>query len=224
MRRRSARGACIVALVLTGYRRQPVPTFNHDVAPILYEHCATCHRPIDQNARASDPICFAGAPFSVLEYETVRERGRQIVQATSNRTMPPWLPEHGYGEFDHERRLDDDQIRLIQRWVADGAPEGDRSARPPLPPLPQGWQLGQPDLVVSASQPFTLAATGKDLFRNFSIAVPIASTKYVRGIELRADLPRIVHHASVGVDRFRVSRKLDGADGQPGFSAMPDDA
>ncbi len=90
--------------------------------------------------------------------------------------------------------------------------------------MPQGWQLGPPDLVVTASQPFTLPATGKDLFRNFSIALPIASTKYVRGIELRADNPRILHHASIGVDRQRVSRKLDGADGQTGFSAMPDDA
>ena len=54
--------------------------------------------------------------------------------------------------------------------------------------------------------------------------MPIAATKYVRGIELRADNPRILHHASVGVDSQRVSRKLDGADGQPGFAAMPDDA
>jgi Flp pilus assembly protein TadD len=216
--------ACGLAVFLTGCGHASPPTFNRDVAPILYENCATCHRPIDRNARASDPICFAGAPFSVLDYETVRARGRQIVQATSNRTMPPWLPEHGYGDFDHERRLRDDQIRLIQLWVAGGSPEGDASARPPLPPLAQGWQLGQPDLVVSASQAFTLPAAGKDVFRNFPIAVPIASTKYVRGIELRADNPRILHHASVGVDRLRVSRKLDGVDGQPGFAAMPDDA
>ena len=45
--------------------------------------------------------------------------------------MPPWLPEErgGHGEFANERRLRDDQIALIQRWVAAGAPEGD-SGRP----------------------------------------------------------------------------------------------
>lgn len=217
-------GIAACAIVLSGCQRTPTPTFNHDIAPILYENCATCHRPVDQTSRASDPICFAGAPFSVLEYETVRGRGRQIVQAVSSRTMPPWLPEHGYGDFDHERGLRDDQIDLIRQWVERGTPEGDPAARPPLPALPQGWQLGEPDLVVTAPQGFTLPATGKDLFRNFPIPVPIAATKYVRGIELRADNPRILHHASVGVDSQRVSRKLDGADGQPGFAAMPDDA
>ena len=42
-------------------------------------------------------------------------------------------------------------------------------------------------------------------------------------IELRADNPRMLHHASIGVDRLRISRKLDGRDGAPGFAAMPDD-
>jgi Flp pilus assembly protein TadD len=224
MSRRSAWVACVFALLFAACERRPAPTFNHDIAPILYENCATCHRPIDQTAQSSDPICFAGAPFSVLEYETVRGRGRQIVQAVTSRTMPPWLPEHGYGDFDRERRLRDDQIELIRQWVERGALEGDPAARPPLPALPQGWQLGEPDLIVTAPKGFTLPAAGKDLFRNFPIPVPIATTKYVRGIELRADNPRILHHASIGVDRQRVSRKLDGSDGQPGFAAMPDDA
>jgi len=219
-----ALAALAIAFLETACQRTSPPTFNHDIAPILYENCATCHRPIDQTSRASDPICFAGAPFSVLDYDSVRAQGRRIVQAVSSRAMPPWLPEHGYGDFDHERRLRDDQIELIRQWVERGAPEGDPAARPPLPALPQGWQLGQPDLVVTAPRDFTLPASGQDLFRNFPISVPITTTKYVRGIELRADNPRILHHASVGVDRQRVSRKLDGADGQPGFAAMPDDA
>jgi tetratricopeptide (TPR) repeat protein len=40
---------------------------------------------------------------------------------------------------------------------------------------------------------------------------------------LRAGNPRSLHHASVGVDRFRVSRKIDRSDPGPGFAAMPDD-
>src|SRR5204863_9558499 len=100
---------------------------------------------------------------------------------------------------------------------------GDPAARPPLPVLPRGWQLGQPDLVVQAPRPFTVPASGGDLFRNFAIPVPLPATRYVRAIELRADNPRMLHHASVGVDRLRVSRKLEGRDGHPGFASMPDD-
>src|SRR4051812_24200307 len=209
-----------------------VITFNNDVAPILYANCASCHRPIDgAQAASGDPVCFAGAPFSVLEYRDVSKRAKQIAAAAARRTMPPWLPEEGWGEFAGARRLTEAQIALLQQWAEQGAPEGDTAARPPLPDLPSGWQLGQPDLVVQAPRAFTVPAGGGDLFRNFSLAVPFDSRPghaargavYVRGIELRADNPRMLHHASIGVDRFRVSRKLEGRDGRPGFAATPDD-
>jgi Flp pilus assembly protein TadD len=77
---------------------------------------------------------------------------------------------------------------------------------------------------VSAPKPYTLDPAGPEVFRNFVIPIPIAATKYVRGIELRADNPTIVHHASVGIDRLHVSRRLDGKDGRSGFAAMPDDS
>ena len=220
-----------VALVAAGCQNQAASTakprlvrFNQDVAPILYANCATCHRPIDAvQAKAADPLCFAGAPFSVLEYRDVSRHAKQIASATERRVMPPWLPAPGYGDFSAARQLTDAQIALLQQWAEQGAPEGDPAGKPPLPALPTGWQLGQPDLVVQAPRAFTVPQGGGDLFRNFPIAVPIASTRYVRAIELRTDNPRMLHHASVGVDRFRVSRKLDGRDGQPGFAAMPDD-
>lgn len=226
-------------LLAAGCQRRPpdarVVTFNGDIAPILYSNCATCHRPIDgAQAATGDPVCFAGAPFSVLEYPDVSKRAKQIASAAARRTMPPWLPEDGWGEFAGARRLTDAQIALLQQWAEQGAPEGEAAGRPPLPDLPKGWQLGQPDLVVQAPRAFTVPPGGDgggDLFRNFSLAVPFdvrsgqagRGAIYVRGIELRADNPRMLHHASVGVDRFRVSRKLDGKDGRPGFAAMPDD-
>src|SRR6185295_5569344 len=179
-------------------------TFNGDVAPILYANCATCHRPIDGSRNAAgDPICFAGAPFSVLDYKDVSSRAKQIAAATAKRTMPPWLPADGYGEFAGARRLTDAQIALLQQWADQGAPEGDPAGKPSLPELPRGWQLGQPDLVVQAPRTFTVPASGGDLFRNFAIPVPLTGTRYVRAIELRADNPRMLHHASVGVDRRR---------------------
>jgi tetratricopeptide (TPR) repeat protein len=136
--------------------------------------------------------------------------------------MPPWLPEKGDLGFLDERRLREDQVALIQQWVQGGEVEGDAADLPALPEWPAGWQLGQPDLVLTLPQPYTLQAAGTDVFRNFVIPVPGASTRYVRAIEFRAGNPRSLHHASVGVDRFRVSRKLDRADPGPGFASLPD--
>jgi tetratricopeptide (TPR) repeat protein len=161
----------------------------------------------------------------LLEYGDARDHARQIAEATRTHVMPPWLPEKGDRDFVNERRLRDDQIKTIQEWVRGGTVEGNPADRPPIPRWPQGWQLGQPDLILTLPQPYTLQAVGTDAFRNFVIPVPGASTRYVRAIEFRAGNPRSLHHASVGVDRFRVSRKLDRSDHDhgPGFASMPDD-
>ena len=63
--------------------------------------------------------------------------------------MPPWKPEPGYGEFVGARRLTDQQIALIQRWVADGVREGDTTAAAPAPEATSNWHLGEPDVVVT---------------------------------------------------------------------------
>jgi tetratricopeptide (TPR) repeat protein len=134
--------------------------------------------------------------------------------------MPPWLPERDHGEFLNERRLSDEQIRVIQQWVDQGAIEGDPLNKPPVPKWPEGWQLGQPDLILKLPQPYTLRPDGTDVFRNFVIPMPVSSTRYVRAIEFHPDNPRILHHATVGIDPSRSSRQLARDDPEPGFSAM----
>jgi tetratricopeptide (TPR) repeat protein len=187
---------------------QPAPqpvTFSHDVAPILFEHCATCHR--------RDEI----GGFSLTTYQDVRPRATAIARATLSRVMPPWKPEPGYGDFVGARRLTDRDIETIQRWVADGAVEGDPSQLPPAPRFTEGWQLGQPDLVITLPEPYTLAAGGPDVLRSFVIPIPVTTTRYVKGVEFRPGNNRVVHHANMRVDRTSSSRLLDQADPEPGF-------
>jgi tetratricopeptide (TPR) repeat protein len=213
-------------------------TFN-EIAPILFNNCATCHRPIDDAAPrsaatselaspqplatagpADDPICVAGAPFSVLDYSSVRRNARAIASAVQRRAMPPWLPERGHGVFADERRLTDDQIALIAKWVESGAPEGNPAGVPKPPTFSGGWQLGTPDLVLTLPEPYVLQPGSRDVFRNFVIPVPITATRYVRAVEFRADRPQVLHHADLAIDLGRVSRVLDRAEPGPGFSTM----
>ena len=71
------------------------PTFNRDVAPIVFRHCAPCH--------------YDGgpAPFTLLDYDDVRDHATQIVEITQSRTMPPWLPAPGVARYVGERGLTD---------------------------------------------------------------------------------------------------------------------
>jgi tetratricopeptide (TPR) repeat protein len=228
-------GFCVLAV---GCQRAPNPdqrapapqpahvvTFNRDIAPILFENCATCHRPIEDQpgVKGGDVLCVAGAPFSLLDYESAHARAREIADATLTRAMPPWLPEAGHGDFLNPRRLQDDQIALIQRWVEQGAPEGDAAQKPKPPAFPEGWQLGKPDVVLKSAESYTLQPGKGEVFRNFVIPVPRSSTRYVRAIEFRADNPKVLHHANVAVDPARVSRRIDRTDPGPGFSTMPED-
>jgi hypothetical protein len=182
-------------------------TFAKDVAPIIFEKCASCHRP------------GQSAPFSLLTYADVRRRTDQIADVTRRRYMPPWLPEPGYGEFAEERRLTSEQLGLLQQWLAEGAPEGDPSQLPPPRKWAEGWQLGQPDLVVSLPR-YVLAAEGKDVYRNLVAAIPVSSTRFVKGVEFVPGNPRIVHHAFIEVDRTRQCRRLAAKENPPGFNGM----
>src|SRR5712671_5137421 len=133
--------AVTIALSLLGIAArgaaQPRVTFSKDVAPILYEHCAACHRPGEI------------APFSLLTYDEARPQARAIARATRAGAMPPWKPLPGFGDFSGDRRLTETQIDTIQRWVDGGALEGDRTDLPSPPHFAEGWRLGQPDLIVT---------------------------------------------------------------------------
>ncbi len=132
--------------------------------------------------------------------------------------MPPWQPEPGYGDFANDRRLSAAEIARLESWVAQGAREGERGRSAPPPGAGDAWQLGAPDLVVELGEPFAVRAGQRDVFRNFVLPVPIASARYVRGVEIRPGDPRVVHHASLTIDPTRASRRLDAADAEPGFS------
>jgi hypothetical protein len=134
--------------------------------------------------------------------------------------MPPWLPEPGCGDFVGDRSLSAEQIALIQQWAEEGASEGLAADAPQPPTWKEGWELGQPDLVITLPQPYTLAADGKDVYRNFIIPIPVSSRQYVRAIELQPGNPKAVHHAFMFIDPTRESRRLDEKDPQPGFPGL----
>jgi mono/diheme cytochrome c family protein len=164
------------AQTVDAVRQQPTDrqlvTFN-EVSPIIYGRCASCHR-------TGQP-----APFSLSTYDEVKLRAERISLVTKRRSMPPWPPEPGFGEFANPRVLSDVEIDLIQRWVADGAPEGNRAALPKPPAWVDEWQLGRPDLVLELPRSYTLPAAHGDVFRSFVIPIPVSSRRYVRGVEFR---------------------------------------
>ncbi|MGE3956534.1 MAG: tetratricopeptide repeat protein [Vicinamibacterales bacterium] len=186
----------------------PPPTFTRDLAPIVFEHCVSCHRP------------GGSAPFALVTYEDLRARARQVVAAVSTRTMPPWMPEGAPGEFEGDRRLTDQQVQTFSRWLEAGAPQGPPADLPPLPAPPGEWELGPPDLVLRLERPFELPAQGPDRLRNFVVPIPVGATRYVRAWEFRTSTTRVVHHATLMVDRGGGARRLDEQTVESGYEGL----
>ncbi len=184
------------------------PTFNRDVAPILWQNCAVCHRPGEVG------------PFSLLTCADAKKRAVQIVERVDAGAMPPWIPTRESLPFVGERRVSETQKKTLRDWLAAGAPEGDASDLTAPPKFPEGWQLGTPDLVVEMPESYIVAADGPDMFRNFVVPTAQKEAHWIRAIELRPDNRRVVHHAEVLVDKTSSSRRLDARDPGVGFDGQ----
>ena len=192
------------------YAPRPVGTltFTKEIAPIIYQHCASCHRP------------GQSAPFNLLSYTDVKKRAGQIVEVTARRFMPPWLPEPGVVEYAEARILTVDELGLLRQWAEEGAAEGKPDDLPPLPQWTEGWRLGRPDLIIEMTEPYTLDPEGKDVYRNFAIPISLTAARYVEAVEFRPGNEKVVHHAAMRIDRTRYSRLLDDRESGPGFGGM----
>ena len=201
-------GAAVSPAVAGQGRTAPQVTFSADIAPIVFARCGGCHRP--QGA----------APFSLLSYAAARPRASVIAQVTKDRVMPPWKSEPGYGEFIDHVHLTNAEIDRIQRWAAEGAPEGDPRNLPPTPAWTEGWQLGRPTMTLSFPAPFVVPADGRDFSRIFVLRLPVTAPTYVKGLEFRPGDAGVVHHANIRIDTTPGSRELDEQDPELGYTGL----
>src|SRR5579883_739062 len=211
--RRSALMRHLVMLTLAAWlTAAPVqadsPTFNRDIAPILWKNCAGCHRPGEIG------------PFPLLTYRDAARRADFLAEVVEGRRMPPWKPEPGFGSFHDEQRLTDGEIRRIADWAQAGAPEGDANDLPTPPKFTDGWQLGTPDLVLKVPEPFSVPAGGRDIYRCFVIPIPVDSDRTVAAVEFRPGNRRVVHHALLFLDALGAARARDAADPGPGYASF----
>jgi hypothetical protein len=183
-------------------------TFTRDIAPLVFAHCASCHRPGE------------AGPFPLLEYGDVKKRARQIVEVLESRRMPPWKPVEGHGQFAGERRMKAEEISAVRTWVEQGCVEGEAKDLPPRPRFPEGWALGEPDLIVTMPETYTVPAEGKDILRAFALPLGLTEDRYVRAVQFRPVHRPVVHHAMFLLDPTKESREKDAADPEPGFAGL----
>jgi hypothetical protein len=187
----------------------PAPTFARDIAPIVYSHCAVCHRP------------GQAAPFPLLSYDDVKKRGRLIATVTAKRYMPPWhaASAAGFPEFRDDRRLSDAELATIARWVDGGMPPGDLTTAPQPPSFPAGWTLGQPDLVLPFPHAIDVPAAGPDLYRNIVLPVDLPDDQWITAVDYEPSARTVVHHALFFLTPSDAAATVREEDVLPGLGA-----
>jgi hypothetical protein len=158
------------------------PTFVDQVAPLLHQNCAGCHRPGDI------------APMSLRSYDEVRPWAKSIARVVADREMPPWDADPGFGPWANDISLSEQEIDTITRWVAAGAPRG-AGDQPPLPEPadPGAWRMGEPDWVWEFDE-VAVSADGPDQFAVVPITNPFGEDRWITGIEVIPGDPAVVHH------------------------------
>jgi Copper type II ascorbate-dependent monooxygenase, C-terminal domain len=173
-------------------------TFTKDVAPIIFNKCANCHR------------LGEVAPMALTSYQEVRPWSKAIREEVVERTMPPWFadPNTSTLKFSNDRRLSQKEIETIVAWVDAGAPKGDDKDLPPMPKYTPGWTFGEPDMVIEMPIDFEIPAEGELPMQNFYVPVPFIEERWIQAVELRPGNPAVVHHSIANVVRLPEGTKI----------------
>lgn len=199
-----AQGDRSVGMEFDGSKRV---TFNQDVAKIIHQRCTSCHRKGQVG------------PFPLVSYRDVARRARTIQAVIDQGYMPPWKPVNSNQHFRNDRRMTANEKALLKRWIKQGKPQGAGDAPKP-PEFPDGWQLGEPDLVVSMKRGFQIPASGPDVYRSFVFPIALKKDQWVKAIDYHPTAKTAVHHAIFFVDEGGQARKMDGKDGKAGIAGM----
>lgn len=182
-------------------------TFTKDILPILQQNCQDCHRPAGRN------LSGLVAPMALTTYQEVRPWVKSIVKVVQERSMPPWFASEEFnGVFELERHLTDAEIDKIARWAATGAPMGKAEDAPPpaIFPSPEGWTMGEPDLVIKMPEPYWVADDVIDIQPRFDVVLTeeqLPEDRWIQWIEFRPG-SKVVHHGGASVTPL-------GPDGKP---------
>jgi len=174
--RRALGGAIFIAAIAArAVAHDPITTkvtWSREIAPIVSDNCAGCHRP------------GGPAPMSLATYDDARPWAKAMRAEVVAGRMPRWAPVRGFGHFANDRSLSSFETALVAAWADGGAPEGDESV------LADGWTPSERFDERVRLEARTTEPAGER--RTFRVGVPGARETWITGWRFFANDPAIV--------------------------------
>ena len=164
-----------------------IPSYTNDVAPIIIENCANCHRE------------GAIAPFSMDSKLALQGWSPMIREVVMTKRMPPGQLDNKVGyRTKNMMNLTDAEIQTLVRWVNAGSPiDGESDPLANLTWPDTKWTLaetlGEPDLIIKIP-PQPVPATGIVDYRDIPLDLGLTEDKWVRASEVAPDKKEALHH------------------------------
>lgn len=164
------------------YEKTPVPSYVADIAPVLAEQCAACHRE------------GGVAPFAMDSHAMVQGWSPMIREVLMTKRMPPGAIDGHIGEFMNDRLIEEQDVRNIIAWAEAGAPkDGDEDPLTQLTWPETKWAYGEPDMILDIPAT-TVPATGNGVFVNVEVAFDMPEDRWMKGSQIIAGDRAALHH------------------------------
>ena len=160
-------------------------SYSKDIAPILAENCARCHRE------------GGIAPFAMNSHAIIKGFAPMIREVLLTKRMPPGQIDPDVGHFKESYTLTEAESQKIVHWIEAGAEQDgkeDPLAQLTWPKTKWDPKLGEPDLIVKLP-PQKIPATG--VLDYIRVTVPIEGLdrpRWVRASQYLAGDRTVLHH------------------------------
>ena len=158
------------------------PSYVQDIAPIIAENCASCHRE------------GGIAPFAMNSHTMMKGWSPMIREVLMTKRMPPGQIDPHVGEFVNDMLLSDREVQQLLHWIEAGSPHDGSSD--PLTELtwPQSkWAFGEPDYIIKVPAQ-TIPPTGVLDYIYVSVPIDIEQDRWVRASQYVAGDRTVLHH------------------------------
>ncbi len=180
----NAVSGCDLSFPVKQQHASAVPDYSSEVAPIVVEQCASCHRE------------GGIGPFAMDSHLMLQGWSPMIREVLLTKRMPPTQVDPNIGHFTNARYISDADMQTLVHWIDAGAPRG-TGAVDPLTQLEfadmKSWQLGEPDYIIKAPK-MEIPATGVMDYIDIDVELPFDEDKWVKAVQFIPGDESVLHH------------------------------